>query len=246
MATKLRFLGSDERAARRAEQAASDADRRAGEASAAKAIGAVHGEVSGVQARTVMAKTGPHADDGREALSVRDVDHTALIHDVRRGEVKVEKSSVKALFDRNACAVMRLAADELIDEDGVKAALRFAWAGDRCFGPVRVRTIDLDRAVGGGHDDGLTGAEIDVLARADWNVARVRLMRAEFTILERVMRYDQTAPQAAKVAYPRYSDRKKLSGMGDQALISACETLSVEYGYKPRRDAMTRARANVS
>lgn len=168
-------------------------------------------------------------------LKVRAVEHVAVFVDVKRGEVKVDRSEVTALFDPSACAVMRLAGDGLIDDAQVRAALRFAWAGDRVNGPARVRTVDLDR-VSGVACDGMKAQEIDAQARDDWNVARVLLMAAEFRVLDGVMRHDESSARAAVFAYPRFKDRKKLQGMGDQAIISGTERLALEYGYKARNE----------
>lgn len=150
------------------------------------------------------------------------------------GDERIERSDVTVLFDRSANAVFRLADDGKIDEAGARAALRFAWAGDRVMGAVRVRTSAFER-VARSASDGLIAAEADAQARADWDVARVALMRAEFRIMDGVMRRDEGAAEAAASAFPSISHRQTLTGMAYAALINACERLAGLYGYAPQR-----------
>lgn len=191
-----------------------------------------------VSARMVASEIQPRTV-ATAGLVAKTVEHVAVFVDVKRGEVVVDRSEVMALFDPSACAVMRLAAQALIDEACVKAALRFAWAGDRVFGPARVRTVDLNR-VHGLTGDGLKAAELDCQARDEWATARGLLLRAEFRILDGVMRQDESAARAAAAAYPQFACRKKLTGLGDQALISATERLALELGYKARNERVAR------
>lgn len=195
---------------------------------AAAAIVSARMTGAGVQPQTVAA--------GK--LKVKAVEHVAIVVDTRLG-VKVERSEVTALFNSSSCALMRLADEELVDAAQVKAALRFAWAGNRVLGEVRVRTVDLDRIVGLGAG-GANAAEIDAEAKDDWTIARIRLMAAEFRILDGVMRHDEPSGRAAAFAYPNFRDRKKLGGMGDQAIISATDKLAFEYGYKADNERVTR------
>lgn len=184
-----------------------------------------------VDARMVGAGVQPRTIAGRD-VEVIATDFKAIVTGKDGAErTEQEASKVLALFDRSACAVMRLAHDGLIAPIGALAALAFAGAGDRVMGGVRVRTVDLDR-VRGAAGDGVTEAEKDKIARWRWDVARLRLSRVQFRILDGVMRHDETSTAAARSAYPTYSCRKKLSGMGDQALIDACGLLSVEYGFE--------------
>jgi hypothetical protein len=192
---------------------------------AAKAIGEARMSAAGVQPRTVAASGAvPHV-----------VEHVAIVVD-RGGGVEVHRSAVTALFDRSACAVARLHADGLIGWPGFRAALAFAWAGDRVLGGARVRTSGVEPAIAGAIlPDGLAEAERDALARQRWLLARARLSAAQFRIVDRVMRHDESAAAAARAAYPRYRDRKKLCGMGDQALIEATQSLAVEYGFEAEK-----------
>lgn len=186
-----------------------------------------------VSARMVAAELQPHTIAGRAHVATV-VEHVAIEVD-RNGATHLERSAVTALFNRDICAVMRLAHDGLIDATGVKAALRFAWAGDRVMGQARIRTVDLDRMPGGDWS-GMQAAERDAQARIDWDVATLRLMARERRILDGVMRRDESAHAAAQAAYPQIRSRDKLQGMGDQALISATEKLAVEYGYKAQNE----------
>ena len=151
------------------------------------------------------------------------------------GAVKVERSDTRVLMARSACAVFRLAAAGDIDEPGVKAALAFARAGDCVLGAFRVRTMDVDR-VRVAHAFGFSGDAGDraMLARERWDIALAALTRQEFRVLDGVMRHDQSAPDAARAAWPRLKDRKTLQGRGDATLVSACETLAVEYGFETK------------
>ena len=187
-----------------------------------------------LDARMVGAEVQSQTIAERDVIVV-DTDHKAIVVG-KDGEEKVadKASSVLALFDRSSCAVLRLARDGLIEEPGLKAALAFAAAGDRVMGGVRVRTVRFDTVKGGG-EDGASDAERNKLARWRWDLARISLSRAQFLILDRVMRHDETSVKAAGSAYPNYSCRKKLSGMGDQALIDACEALAVDYGFESKK-----------
>lgn len=180
---------------------------------------------AGVQARTLS---------DRDVVVVN-TDHHAIVVG-RDGAEKVadEGSATRALFDRSSCAVFRLHADGMIDHPGVMASLAFAAAGDVILGGQRVRTVDFEK-VRGTDGEQLNEAERVKIARWRWDIARIRLLAAQFRILNGVMRHDETATAAARAAYPRYSCRKKLSGMGDQALIDACGSLAQEYGFEVKK-----------
>lgn len=181
-----------------------------------------------VSARMVSAELQP------QTIAYRDIDvvatDVAAMKVGKDGEERTEASKTLALFDRSACAVFRLAHDGLVEFTGVQAALAFAAAGDRVMGGDRVRTVDFDRVPGGG--DGGTEAEKSKIARHRWDVAVLRLMRAQFRILDGVMRHDESVEAAGRAAYPKIRNKMKIIGMADQALIDACAALAVEYGFE--------------
>lgn len=147
------------------------------------------------------------------------------------GETRIECSTTTALFDRRACAVMRLAEAGEIAASGVVAMLRFAAAGDRVVGQARVRTVDWDRHPGHGWD-GLEPAEADAVAAERWRLARECLTRTEFRVANGVMRYDLSAPRAYAAAYGGHKNRKVMAARADQALIAAAERLAVAFGLE--------------
>lgn len=152
------------------------------------------------------------------------------------GAERLERSAVTALFSANSCAVFRLAAKGAIEETGVKAALAFALAGDMVLGAFRVRTVDYERVpVKGGRS--LVEAQSVAVAVERWRAAIEELTRAEFAVLDGVMRRDLSSEAAAREAFPAEKGDKKLRGMGDASLISACHRLAREYGFRARNEA---------
>ena len=150
------------------------------------------------------------------------------------GKTRVERSNEMALFNQSACAVMRLWRDGHISDDGAVWAVKVAWAGDRVYGAVRVKTARMDQEVIGPSVDGLEPSERDTLAREVWDRASAALGRRLFSILDRVMRHDASAVEAARAVFVGVSDRKKLSGMGDASLIEACERLVATFVRGPK------------
>jgi hypothetical protein len=183
-----------------------------------------------VSARMTDAGASPFAV-ARTGAKPHVVEHTA-IEVGSDGSVRIERSATLALLARSACAVFRLAADGYIDFPGVKAALAFAWAGDVVLGGFRVRTSDVKR-VRVSASLGFSGeaGDRDAAAAERWTTAKRALSRSEFLILNGVMRFDQSAAEAARSAYPRIADRARRSGIGDQALITATLSLADEFGF---------------
>lgn len=183
----------------------------AARASGADAIIKARMTGAGIQAKTAA------------GLTPATIEHVAIT--IGRDDCpRVERSEVRALFNRKACAVMRLWQDHQITDDGAFWAVRFAWAGDRVMGPARVRT--------GRYDDGAIAAasncgapqEKDAAARHIWDVSRIALGNRLFRILDLVMRHDMGAADAAREVM-RQAHRAKATGMGDMALIEACDRL---------------------
>ena len=161
------------------------------------------------------------------------VEAKAIIVD-SAGKAKVERSAVTALFDNSACAVMRLWRNDDISDDGAFWAVKFAWAGDRVMGAVRVKTSQFDDTPRAPAMDGLEPSERDATAREIWDRSQTALGRRLFRMLDLVMRHDASSVEAARAAYPNVRDRKKLSGMGDAALITCCERLEETFVRSPK------------
>lgn len=167
------------------------------------------------------------------------VESMAMIKDVVKGEVKVERHQVTTLFNPSANAVMRLWRKGQIAEEGVRAASRFAWAGDRVFRGAAPTSRGWDAMLGAStpYAAALTPPEIDAAARDDWERARKALLRSEWIMMDRVMRFDMGSAEAARVAFKGAGKHvDKLVGMGDAALISGTQRLAVEYGYAVEED----------
>lgn len=216
--------------------ARAEARERAAAAEASR-IGAALAPVRSAQSEIVNARM---TDAGASPFAVArgearpEVIECVAIEVDRHGERHVERSEVTVLASPNACAVFRLAAKGAIDETGVKAALAFARAGDMVLGAFRVRTVDYERVRGG---QSLIEAQSVAVAVERWRAAIEELTRAEFTVLDGVMRRDLSAEVAAREAFPAERGDKKLRGMGDASLISACDRLAREYGFRARNEA---------
>lgn len=176
----------------------------------------------------------------RSALTPVAVESLVVIKDVVKGEVKVDRHQVTALFNPSSNAVMRLWRKGQITEEGVRACGRFAWAGDRVFRGATPASRVWDGVLGAAtpYSAALTPPEIDAAARDDWERARKALLRSEWIMMDRVMRFDMGSAEAARVAFKGAGKHvDKLVGMGDAALISAAQRLAVEYGYAAPEDA---------
>ena len=185
-----------------------------------------------VSARMLEAGLQPRTA-ARGALEPHVVEYLA-IETGADGATKVHRSQVTALFNGAQSPALRLLKLGLIETSGAAAAVAFAAAGDRVMGAVRVKTMRFDKVWAFGASISMADGERDALARQRWAIAGQVLTRSEFRIIDGVMRHDETAEAAARAAYPRLRGRDKVSGMGDQAMISACEALAIAYGLEPR------------
>lgn len=212
------------------------ADNRAGSGDLRFVTAAALKEAAAKIETARMTATGvqPQTFAGRD-VEVHVTEHVAIKGD-GRGGTDVQRFEVRALFDRQANPVLRLANHGLITGMGALAAFTFAAAGDRVLGAVRVRTVkfEKERVLGG---QATPDVEKDERARQRWNQAAEALSPQEFDILNRVMRYDESTETAARAAYPCVRAKMKAIGMGDQALIEGCAKLADAYGFETRKTA---------
>jgi hypothetical protein len=208
---------------RKAAEAVAMSEARAPERAAAEKIISARMIGAELQLKTVA----------RPEIEVVIAEHVAIRGDAKGGD-GVAKFEVRRLFNRAACAVLRLYHDGEISWSAVKAALAFAHAGDRVLGPVRVRTVEFERLRGALAPDTLSEIEKDTQARKRWMLAQLALCLEERRMLDGVMRFDESAVEAARAAFPRVRDRKKLSGMGDWALVRGARELAYAYGFETR------------